>query len=88
MTHRIAFLAPAGIACLAVLSWSAWLLVTGPLAHLMHSSSDAIFGAFTIVLICVSIIAGVLVGAWNLVPKGTELHPRPHHFGHHWPLHH
>lgn len=88
MTHRIAFLVPAAIACLASLTWIAWLLVTGPMAPVIHSGAEAIFGVFTIVLICVSIIAATLVGSWNLVPKGPELHPRPHHFGHHRPLHH
>lgn len=80
MTHRVAFLSASAIACIAALGWASWLLLTGPLAHLMHSRFETLYGVFVILLVAGAIVTGALVGAWDV--RGEQPHPRPHHHFH------
>lgn len=78
MKYRIELLSTAGAACFVVLGWAIWLLVTEPLAHLFHSQAETIFAAIILLQICLSIVAGVVISAWDT----SEDEPRPHHHFH------
>lgn len=78
MKHRSAvsleFLSFAAIAFIAGLWWSIAHLVNGPLAHLVHSRFEAFFAVLAITLICVSLVTGVLVGAWDSLQEHIPGH--------------
>ena len=74
MKRRVAALFALGIPFLAMLSWSIWLLVTGPLGHLLHSRAETYYGAFTILLICIAVVTGLLVGAWDSAKAAPRTH--------------
>ena len=85
MNHRHIVLSAVAAACLAALGCFAWILVTGPLAPHVHSVAQEIYGILMIMAICVSIVTGVVVGAWD--PQREE--PRKqHHIIFRTPLHH
>ena len=84
MKNPVAILSAVVIAFACVLCWPVWLLVTGPLAQFVHPGFETYYGVFTIVLLCVSAIAGVLVGAWNV----SYAEPRKHRHFHLRPLLH
>jgi len=76
MKHRGAILLAAGIALLAGLWWSIWHLVTGPLAHLVHSRAQTGFAVLTITLVCVSLVTGIVVGEWDALKEEPRKHRR------------
>jgi hypothetical protein len=63
MRHRIVILF--GGAVLAGLFCAAWLLVNGPLAHLFRSPAESYLGILTIMIVCISLVTGMIVGAWD-----------------------
>jgi hypothetical protein len=75
MKHRVAILSTATVALVAGLWWSVWLLVTGPLAHLVHSPVQTTLAVTTMTLVCVSLLTGILVGEWDPMKEM----PRKHH---------
>jgi len=84
MRHRIAFVfAAAFIVGIAV---GAWLFVSGPLANQFQSRAEANFGVLAIMIVCISILAGVLVSVWDA--KEEEVPHRHRHLGFRRMLHH
>jgi hypothetical protein len=73
MKHRFEILLAAaiilGIAC------AAWVLVTGPIASLVDSPYESFYAMMTILLVCISIVTGAVIGAWD----ATREVPRAHH---------
>lgn len=73
MRHRVEIFLAAAI--LAVLAWTAWVLVTGPLAPLVDSRYETFYAMMTIMVVCISIVSGVVVGAWDATQKTPHHHP-------------
>jgi hypothetical protein len=73
MKHRIEILAAGAI--LAGLCLATWLVGTGPLADHFQSQAEAYFGMLVIMIVCVSIVTGTVVGAWD---SSQEAAPRRH----------
>lgn len=73
MRHRIAILLAASI--LVGLFCAAWFLVSGPLASQFHSAFETFYAVMTIMLVCISIVTGAIVGAWD---ASQEAAPRKH----------
>jgi uncharacterized protein YneF (UPF0154 family) len=85
MKHRIEILAAGAI--LAGLFLGTWLLLTGPLAGQFQSPAESYFGMLAIMIVCVSIVAGTVVGAWDTNQEATprkHLHHRLRPLLHHW----
>lgn len=84
MRHRIAILL--GFAIFGGLSCTTWLLVSGPLAHLFRSPAESYLGMLTIMIVCLSLVAAMVVSVWDATQQEaprTHLHhrfrPRLHH---------
>ena len=73
MKHRIEILAAASI--LVGLWLATWLLVTGPLADHFQSPAESYLGMLVIMIACVSVVAGTVIGAWDANEEST---PRKH----------
>ena len=72
MKHRIEILAACAI--LAGLFTATWLLATGPLAHLFRSPAESYFGMVVIMIVCISIVTGTVVGAWDADQQAPRKH--------------
>ncbi|MGC2614628.1 MAG: hypothetical protein WA354_11400 [Terracidiphilus sp.] len=72
MKHRIEILAACAI--LAGLGLATWLLVSGPLAHLFRSTAESYFGMLTIMIVCISLVTGTVVGAWDASLEAPRKH--------------
>jgi len=83
MRHRIAILL--GAAIFIGLFLVSWLVVSGPLTHMFHSRVESSAAMLTIMLVCVAIIAGVIVGAWDASQEVPRTH---HHISFHALFHH
>jgi hypothetical protein len=77
MRHRIAILLAGSI--IVGLFCAAWLLVTGPLASQLHSTYETFYAVMTIMLVCISIVTGVVVGAWDANKEASAPRRHLHH---------
>jgi hypothetical protein len=77
MRHRIAILLAGSI--LVGLFCAAWLIVTGPLASKLHSASETFYAVTMIMIVCISIVTGVVVGAWDASKEVPAPRKHLHH---------
>jgi hypothetical protein len=75
MRHRIVLLFAATF--IIGISVGAWLFVDGPLADHFRSRAEANFGMLAIMIVCISILMGVLVSVWD---SKEEVIPRKHRY--------